>query len=431
MIRLLDGISFLLNWGNACVLFLMLRDFFPPRRNVLLQTASFFLGAHIFNVVVYSNDLPGILWPLLGFILYIIVFYKGKWMERLTAVLVFYPAVIAVNYLTQDAGSRLFFWITDAPDGTYEGWSHEVWLISTLIHTCSLLIRVLFWLAAWRILRRYLMQIIERLTVRMWLTVDILLIAPCVSIFTIIYFMPEKVAIVYPICMAAIFSSFGGIYLVAYISNSLRTEYGARELEMKLAYYHDKVSEEERVRSIYHDMKNHLLVLQAQESHSREVGEAIVKLKEEIEDYEAYYHTGNDFLDIIIRDKLRKAHERQIDFQAAIRFEAGGFIEPLDISTIFGNALDNAIEASEKLADSLRLITAKASRIHDMLVIAVENNTLLDLPSDAKTSKEDTFLHGFGIANIRKTAEKYDGQCMVKAGGGKFILKVMIPIPES
>ncbi len=431
MIRLLDGISFLLNWGNACVLFLMLRDFFPPRRNVLLQTASFFLGAHIFNVVVYSNDLPGILWPLLGFILYIIVFYKGKWMERLTAVLVFYPAVIAVNYLTQDAGSRLFFWITDAPDGTYEGWSHEVWLISTLIHTCSLLIRVLFWLAAWRILRRYLMQIIERLTVRMWLTVDILLIAPCVSIFTIIYFMPEKVAIVYPICMAAIFSSFGGIYLAAYISNSLRTEYGARELEMKLAYYHDKVSEEERVRSIYHDMKNHLLVLQAQESHSREVGEAIVKLKEEIEDYEAYYHTGNDFLDIIIRDKLRKAHERQIDFQAAIRFEAGGFIEPLDISTIFGNALDNAIEASEKLADSLRLITAKASRIHDMLVIAVENNTLLDLPSDAKTSKEDTFLHGFGIANIRKTAEKYDGQCMVKAGGGKFILKVMIPIPES
>lgn len=431
MIRLLDGISFLLNWGNACVLFLMLRDFFPPRRNVLLQTASFFLGAHIFNVVVYSNDLPGILWPLLGFILYIIVFYKGKWMERLTAVLVFYPAVIAVNYLTQDAGSRLFFWITDAPDGTYEGWSYEVWLISTLIHTCSLLIRVLFWLAAWRILRRYLMQIIERLTVRMWLTVDILLIAPCVSIFTIIYFMPEKVAIVYPICMAAIFSSFGGIYLAAYISNSLRTEYGARELEMKLAYYHDKVSEEERVRSIYHDMKNHLLVLQAQESHSREVGEAIVKLKEEIEDYEAYYHTGNDFLDIIIRDKLRKAHERQIDFQAAIRFEAGGFIEPLDISTIFGNALDNAIEASEKLADSLRLITAKASRIHDMLVIAVENNTLLDLPSDAKTSKEDTFLHGFGIANIRKTAEKYDGQCMVKAGGGKFILKVMIPIPES
>lgn len=199
---------------------------------------------------------------------------------------------------------------------------------------------------------------------------------------------------------------------------------------MKLEYLHDKVGEEERVRSIYHDMKNHLLVLQAQDGHSQEIGESIEKLKEEIEDYEAYYHTGNDFLDIIIRDKLRKAKEKQIDFQAVIRFEAGSFMEPLDISTIFGNALDNAIEASEKVSESMRLITAKASRIHDMLVVAVENNMMLDLPKYAKTSKEDIFLHGFGLSNIRKAAEKYDGQCTTKAGDGKFVLKVMIPIPE-
>ena len=176
-------------------------------------------------------------------------------------------------------------------------------------------------------------------------------------------------------------------------------------------------------------MKNHLLVLQAQEGHSQEIGESIVKLKDEIEDYEAYYHTGNDFLDIIIRDKMRKAREKQIDFQAVIRFDAGSFIESLDISTIFGNALDNAIEASDKLPESMRLITAKASRIHDMLVIAVENNALLELPSDGRTSKKDTFLHGFGIANIRRSAEKYDGQCTVKSKDGKFILKVMIPVP--
>ena len=124
------------------------------------------------------------------------------------------------------------------------------------------------------------------------------------------------------------------------------------------------------------------------------------------------------------------AKEKQIDFQAVIRFEAGSFMEPLDISTIFGNALDNAIEASEKVSESMRLITAKASRIHDMLVVAVENNMMLDLPKDAKTSKEDIFLHGFGLSNIRKAAEKYDGQCTTKAKDGKFVLKVMIPIPE-
>lgn len=430
MIRLLDLISFLLLWGNALVIFLMLRTFLPMRKPFILEVGAFLVCPFLFNVVVYSNDLAGLLWPLLGFILYLVLFYKGGWMEKLTAVMVFYPAVIAVNYLMEDTGLRLFFWLTDAPDSSYDGWTGETWLVSTFVHACFLLLRMLFWLAASIVLRKYLLQIMKKLTLRMWMLVDILLLAPMVSIFTIIYFMPEEMAIVYPICGASIFSSFGGIYLAAYISNSLKTEYGARELEMKLAYLHDKVSEEERVRSIYHDMKNHLLVLKAQEGHSKEVGASIEKLREEIEDYEAYYHTGNDFLDIIIRDKMKKAREKQIDFQAVIRFEAGDFIEPLDISAIFGNALDNAIEASEKLSESMRLITAKASRIHDMLVVAVENNMQIELPQDRRTSKEDTFLHGFGLSNIEKAVEKYDGQCTVKAEKGKFVLKVMIPIPE-
>mgnify|MGYP002512192006 CR=1 FL=1 len=429
MIRLLDLLTFLVNCANVLILFLILRTFLPARKNLAIQIMAVLAGAPLFDAVVYSNDLPGILWTLLGFVLYVTVFFRGRWIEKLTAVLVFYPAVIAVNYLTQDAGSRLFFLLAGADGDAYDEWTYRILFLSTLIHTCCLTLRTLFWLVSWLSLKRYMKQILENLSLQMWMIVDILLIAPAVSIFTIIYFMPERAVIVYPICGAAIFSSFGGIYLAAYISNALRTEYGARELRMKLAYYQDKVSEEERVRSIYHDMKNHLLVLQAGEGHSKEAGESIVKLREEIEDYEAYYHTGNDFLDIIIRDKLRKARGRQIDFQAVIRFEAGGFIEPLDISTIFGNALDNAIEASEKLPESMRLITAKASRIHDMLVIAVENNTLLELPSDSKTSKEDTFLHGFGIANIRRSAERYDGQCTVKSQDGKFILKVMIPIP--
>ena len=430
MIRFLDVVSFLLLWGNAFVIFLMFRTLLPMRDNLAVRAAAFLLCPFLFNVVVFSNDLASILLPLLGFIPYIALFYRGGRMEKLTALMVFYPAVIAVNYLMEDTGSRLFFWLTDAPDSTYEGWTQETWLVSTFIHTCALLLRLLFWLTAWFVLRKYLIQIIKELTVKMWMLVDILLIAPVVSIFTIIYFMPEEMAIVYPICGAAIFSSFGGIYLAAYISNSLKTEYGARELEMKLAYLHDKVSEEERVRSIYHDMKNHLLVLEAQEGHSKEVGASIEKLREEIEDYEAYYHTGNDFLDIIIRDKMKKAREKQIDFQAVIRFEASDFLEPLDISAIFGNALDNAIEASEKLSESMRLITAKASRIHDMLVVAVENNMMMELPRERKTSKEDAFLHGFGLSNIEKAVEKYDGQCTVKARDGKFVLKVMIPIPE-
>ena len=103
-------------------------------------------------------------------------------------------------------------------------------------------------------------------------------------------------------------------------------------------------------------------------------------------------------------------------------------MEPLDISTIFGNAIDNAIEASEKLPEDRRLITVKAAKIRDMLMITAENNMQEDQRIPEGTTKEDRFLHGFGIPNIRKAAEKYDGQCSVSADGGVFRLKVLIPV---
>ena len=97
MIRFLDVVSFLLLWGNAFVIFLMFRTLLPMRDNLAVRAAAFLLCPFLFNVVVFSNDLASILLPLLGFIPYIALFYRGGWMEKLTALMVFYPAVIAVN----------------------------------------------------------------------------------------------------------------------------------------------------------------------------------------------------------------------------------------------------------------------------------------------------------------------------------------------
>ena len=154
MIRLLDLITFFLLWGNALVIFMMIREFLVLRKNLFVQIAAFLLSPYLFNVVVFSNDLVGVLWPLLGFFLYTIVFYRGKWMEKLTTVLVFYPAVIAVNYIIEDSGSRLFFWITNASDHAQE-WTRHILFVSTMIHTCFVLARGLFWLSAYLLLRKY------------------------------------------------------------------------------------------------------------------------------------------------------------------------------------------------------------------------------------------------------------------------------------
>ena len=439
MIHFLNILSFFLEWTYVFVFFWILHTFLPVRQNWIARIPAFFACSFFAVTIIYSNDLANLLGSLVGFSLYLILFHRGRWVEKLTAVLIFYPAVIAINYMMQDIGTLLFFGITKAPNET-SAWTPEVMLLSTAIHAATLLARLLFWTGAWLFLKKYLRDTTYTLTNRMWLIVDTLMLASVVSIFTIIYFMPDRIIIVYPICAASIFSSFGCIYLASYMCGAMQTAWHAQELEMRQNYYEEKMEDETRIRQIYHDMKNHLLVLEnvmadtepaasfTENVSTDSVHPSIRHLRQQMESYENYYRTGNPYLDVIIRDKAKTAREKQIDFTAILHFADGSFLDPLDISTIFGNALDNAIEASEKLAVSRRVVSVKARRIHDMLVIAVENNALPDADASGKTTKEDTLFHGFGLSNIRAAAEKYDGQCTVKCEGGVFVLKIMIPV---
>ena len=227
------------------------------------------------------------------------------------------------------------------------------------------------------------------------------------------------------------------VVLIVYIKNYLylreqeqRDKMQIAQLQQQYAYYQDKLKDEERIRSLYHDMKNHLLVLENRQN-TEETRQMARQLRTQIMSYEDYIHTGNDFLDIIIKDKAEKARTKQIDFSATIDFDGVDFIDPLDISTFFGNGLDNAIEASEKLPEEERVILIKAGKVQNFVSILIENNCMLDSGmGDNRTTKADEFLHGFGISNMQKAAEKYAGTCTTSQADGKFTLKILLPISK-
>ena len=427
MIRFLEILSFVLAWGYTLVFFLILRSLLPLRKNLFLKIAAFVVCGYLADSIIYSNDLGSLLGTMALFFSYIVLFYRGTFMEKISVLLVFYPALIAVNYLMLDTGGRLFRIFSQASyDEALK--SPGLMLISTVFHTISLLLRLLFWIGAWLILRKFLSKITSHLNTRTWLIIDMVILASFVAIFTIIYFMPEDTAIVYPICGASIFSSFGCMYLAAYIYDSMQTAYRVQQMETQRNYYRERIKDEERVRSVYHDLKNHLLVLESGQT-TEAARQMAQTLRSQIADYEDYVHTGNEFLDIILRNKAANAREKQIDFSAMVDFNGIDFMEPFDISTIFGNALDNAIEASEKLPEELRLITVRAESIRDMLVITVENHTLPDASPVEGTTKKDRFIHGFGIPNIKNAVEKYGGQCSFRQENGTYLLKIIIPLP--
>ena len=213
-----------------------------------------------------------------------------------------------------------------------------------------------------------------------------------------------------------------------------REEQQLQKLQAQYQYYEERLKDEQRVRGIYHDMKNHLLVLQAQlkeigntgdQKKKQETEEMIAKIRNQISDYEDYVQTGNAFLDVILRDKSRKAKAESIDFHTEIDFSKGDFVDALDISTIFGNALDNAIEACNNIPEEERYITVKAGEKNGFLVIRIANSAI-DNNADCQTTKEDTFLHGFGLKNIKQAVEKYNGECNFQYIAGEFLLNIIM-----
>ena len=119
-----------------------------------------------------------------------------------------------------------------------------------------------------------------------------------------------------------------------------------------------------------------------------------------------------------------------ISFSVAADLKGMDFMEPLDISAIFGNGLDNAMEASEQLEEGEGGILLKAGKVQQFLSILIVNNCAgKRKASHHGTTKQDPFFHGFGIPNMKKAVAKYGGQLTTRYGKGTFTLKILIPIP--
>lgn len=202
------------------------------------------------------------------------------------------------------------------------------------------------------------------------------------------------------------------------------------QLQIQYEYYKNRQEDFDNVRELYHDMKNHLLLLQNQ-IETAQKGKYIKNMLEDIKGFEYYIETGNEFLNCIINEKQKAAVSKGIDFYSEIEFADIQFINPMDVCTIFSNAIDNAIEACDKISDSeLKIITVKSKKVKGFLSITFENSyteTVILENQMIKTSKSDKQLHGFGLNNIRKVLEKYQGDYKIKTEAGKFILYLLLP----
>ncbi|MBT9777677.1 GHKL domain-containing protein [Clostridium sp. MCC353] len=187
------------------------------------------------------------------------------------------------------------------------------------------------------------------------------------------------------------------------------------------------------LRRLHHDLKNHLIVLHNMIDDNQNAGEYILKLMQGIAGYERLVETGNKILNGLLSEKIQAAEKEQIDVNACFDFRTGAFIDDLDVCAIFGNAMDNAIEASRRVKDpEKRCILVKCSAESENLVISFMNYFEGDLNSDGKRllTTKTGHMHGIGLSSIQRSVEKYGGTMVADTDDfHNFILTVLIPIP--
>ena len=184
------------------------------------------------------------------------------------------------------------------------------------------------------------------------------------------------------------------------------------------------------IRRLLHDMKHHFLILKGHIVHDeKEMGLAYAdKLLEEIEQ-QHFTLTGNSMIDTLLSFKTMQAKKKGIIIHYSL-FMADCSIKAEDIALILANALDNAIEATEKITEQAkRVIYLSILNRGNHLKIEVTNplNERLKIKNNSIISqKPNKDEHGYGLRNIQSLARKYNGGMFISSAENKFNLIVIL-----
>ena len=201
-----------------------------------------------------------------------------------------------------------------------------------------------------------------------------------------------------------------------------------QHLKSQLKHLDELLIKQKALRGFKHDVSNQLVALKGYFASGDAAGgmRHVDSLLQRVSDIEAVIDTGNIALDAVLSTKQTIAEHKGIVFEHHIRIAENLAVDPVDLCVIFGNALDNAIEACERLETADKRIVLDLRQEDSTLFCQLANTAP---PSDASsfaTSKPDKDNHGFGFANLTASLEKYGGAPLVVWEKGWFTLSFLL-----
>ncbi len=178
-----------------------------------------------------------------------------------------------------------------------------------------------------------------------------------------------------------------------------------------------------------HDMKHQIAALRTMSIDDKE--DTIKKLSEEIMIYDSSIKTNNEALDVLLMEKQLFCINKGIRLTYLGDGSLLKDISTTDLYTIFGNALDNAIEAVSNI--DKKVIDISLKEYDGMALVSISNyctSSLEMVNGIPKTSKKDKRYHGFGISSIKTVVKKYHGIMDINVKDNIFRLNILFPFSK-
>ena len=269
------------------------------------------------------------------------------------------------------------------------------------------------------------------------------LLIPIASIFIVflILFSANNSQLTASIAIAVM---FGINLLIFYLHDALSVAYEdkmqsmlhAQEKDYFYSQYQIMQESVSKIRAFRHDIKNHLATLRnfSAKGNTGNVTEYLEHLLCDIKESEVYSNSGNLTFDSIINYKLKNVKADNIKVDIEILIPPSFNIVVTDVVTILGNLLDNALEAVNASEDKWIRLTIEFDKA--TLFIKIENSFSGEIrflqdkdPSVANlASLKSGEEHGYGLKNIYKTVEKYDGHIKITYTENIFSVGILLCI---
>ena len=234
---------------------------------------------------------------------------------------------------------------------------------------------------------------------------------------------------------------YAGVYLTIAFQQgmaALREEQATHYMEYQQtqairARIHEAEQFYTRIRGLKHEMRGHLTNIKglAQSGEYASLEDYISKMDESMSGFALTLQTGNPVADVIVNDIRRQSLDLGIRFQVEFHYPDPRAYDAFDVGIILQNLLQNAVEACEKVGEDERFIVLTGTRKGRFFLIEVKNSFADEvvfgqdgLP--VTTKQEDASMHGIGLANVRREAEKYMGELELKAVQQEFFATVLL-----